>query len=297
MLDCRDLEILSKIIELKSFSKAAEELYLTQPTISGHIIELEKRLGIKLLDRLGKEILPTKAGSLLYNYSKRILKLRAEAEQALEHFKSRFKGKLFIGGSTIPGVYILPSLIEQFNKKHPEISITLKLSDSKGTFKNVLEGTIEIGVIGARIKNNKIEYNKFFDDEIILICSKNHDWTKKDSISLNNLKKESFISRERGSGTRITMEKELQSHHININDFNVVAEMENNEAIKQGVKCGLGVSFISKRAVEDELIKGTLKKVKIRGVKIKRVFYIIRRKGKTLSPLCSLFFNFLSKSS
>jgi len=297
MLDCRDLEILSKIIELKSFSKAAEELYLTQPTISGHIIELEKRLGIKLLDRLGKETLPTKAGSLLYNYSKRILKLRAEAEQALEHFKSRFKGKLFIGGSTIPGVYILPGLIEQFNKKHPEISITLKLSDSKGAFKNVLEGTIEFGVIGARIKNNKIDYNKFFDDEIILICSKNHDWAKKDSISLNNLKKGSFILRERGSGTRITMEKELQSHHININDFNVVAEMENNEAIKQGVKYGLGVSFISKRAVEEELKKGTLKKVKIRGVKIKRVFYLIRRKGKTPSPLCSLFFNFLLKSS
>ena len=114
---------------------------------------------------------------------------------------------------------------------------------------------------------------------------------------MNDIKKEPFISRERGSGTRITMEKELQSHHININDFNIVAEMENNEAIKQGVKYGLGVSFISKRAVVEELQKGSLKKVKIRGVKIKRGFYIIRRKGKTLSPLCSLFFNFLLKSS
>lgn len=297
MIDCRDLEVLVKIIKLKSFTKAAEEMRLTQPTISGHIIDLEKKLGLKLLDRLGKEIHPTKAGLLLYDHARKILKFRDEAEQALEQFKGGLKGDLVVGGSSIPGVYILPVLIEQFQKKYPETSISLKLSDSKGTLDSLLEGNIEMGVIGAKIANNKIEHKKFFDDEIILVCPKDHVWSQKQYISAKELKKEPFISRERGSGTRMTMEKELQLHRINPADLTIVSEMENTEAVKQGAKCGLGISFLSKMAVGDELKQGTLKEVKMKGVKITRSFYVIARKGRIMSPLCSHFYDFLLESS
>ena len=116
MIKCRDFEVLKKIIELKSFSKAADDLRLTQPTLSGHMIDLEKRLGVKLLDRLGKEIRPTKSGMILYEYAKKILRLRDEAEQVLEEFKGGLKGNLVVGGSSIPGVYILPGIIEKFKK-------------------------------------------------------------------------------------------------------------------------------------------------------------------------------------
>jgi DNA-binding transcriptional LysR family regulator len=297
MLRCRDFEILKHIIELKSFSKAADVLHLTQPTLSGHMIDLEGELGVKLLDRLGKEIRPTKAGMILYEYAKKVLKLRDEAEQALEQFKGGLKGNLVVGGSSIPGVYILPGIIEQFKKKFPETSITLKLSDSKGTLESLLEGIIEIGVIGVRITDNKIEYKKFYDDEIILACSKGNSWAEKGSISLNDLKTGPLILRERGSGTRMTTEKALQAHRVNVNEFNVVAEMENAEAVKQGVKCGLGASFVSKRAVEDDLKQGTLREVKVKNLRITRVFYVITRKGGTMSPLCGHFFDFLLKLS
>lgn len=297
MADSRDLEILCRVIELKSFSRAAEELHLTQPTISGHIIDLEKRLGVKLLDRLGKEVLPTKSGSLLYDYGKRILALLDEAKQSLEEFKDSLKGNLLLGGSTIPGAYILPSLMGQFKERYPEVSIVLRVSDSQGIVDEVLDGSIEIGVVGARIGNNKIEYRKFVDDESIFICPKNHRFAKRGSLSLDDLKKEPFILRERGSGTRMAVEKGLRVHNINTGNFNVIAEVETTEAVKQGVKSGLGISFISRRAVQEELKHGTLRELKVNGLEIKRAFYVIKRRGKTMTPLCHLFFNFLIKSS
>jgi DNA-binding transcriptional LysR family regulator len=149
-MDIRRLEIFAKVAELGSFSRAAEALFLTQPTISEHVRALEDELGVQLLDRLGRGATPTRAGQLLLGYARRMLTLSREAHQALERFQGRMSGELVVGGSTIPGEYVLPALIGQFKTKYPDISISLLIGSSRQVSEWLEEGRVEVGVVGAR---------------------------------------------------------------------------------------------------------------------------------------------------
>src|SRR5256884_2066062 len=149
-MDLRRLEVFAKVAELGSFSRAAEALYLTQPTISEHVRALEDELGVQLLDRLGRGATPTRAGQLLLGYARRILGLAREAQQALDQFQGRMSGELVIGGSTIPGEYVLPALIGTFKTKYPDISVSLLIGDSRQVGAWVEQGRAELAVVGAR---------------------------------------------------------------------------------------------------------------------------------------------------
>src|SRR5256714_9685194 len=149
-MDLRRLEIFAKVAELSSFSRAAEALFLTQPTISEHIRALEDELGVQLLDRLGRGATPTRAGRLLLGYARRMLALSREARQALDQFQGRMSGELVVGGSTIPGEYVLPALIGRFKAKYPDISISLLIGSSRQVSEWLEEGRVEVGVVGAR---------------------------------------------------------------------------------------------------------------------------------------------------
>ena len=144
-MDLRRLEVFAKVAELGSFSRAAEALFLTQPTVSEHVRALEDELGVQLLDRLGRGATPTRAGQLLLGYAQRMLALAREAQQALDQFQGRMSGELVVGGSTIPGEYVLPALIGQFKAKYPEISVSLLIGDSRQVSEWVEEGRVEIG--------------------------------------------------------------------------------------------------------------------------------------------------------
>src|SRR3990172_1855834 len=142
-MDLRQLDIFVKIVDLKSFSKAAEAVYLTQPTVSGHIQSLEEELGIKILDRLGREVVPTRAGKVLYDYARRLVALRDEARQALDQLTGRMKGEIVLGGSTIPGEYLMPTMIGRFRDKYPEVTVVLKIGDTTDIVNRVLDGECE----------------------------------------------------------------------------------------------------------------------------------------------------------
>src|SRR3989304_5827963 len=148
-MDARQLEIFVKVVELGSFSKAAEALFLTQPTVSEHIRGLEEELGVRLLDRLGRGAAPTKAGQLLLGYGRRILELHREARQALDQFQGRMSGELVIAASTIPGEYVLPALIGRFKEKYPDIAISLLIGDTQRVVEWVLEGRRGVGEAGG----------------------------------------------------------------------------------------------------------------------------------------------------
>ena len=148
-MDLRQLEIFVKVAELNSFSRAAESLSLTQPTVSEHIRALEDEVGVRLLDRLGRGAAATRAGDLLLGHAGRILASKREAVQALERFQGRMTGELAVGGSTIPGEYVLPALVGRFKDKFPEISISLLIGDSRQVIEWVEEGRVELGVVGA----------------------------------------------------------------------------------------------------------------------------------------------------
>src|SRR6266851_6491364 len=149
-MDLRRLEIFAKVAELGSFSRAAEALFLTQPTVSEHVRALEDELGVQLLDRLGRGATPTHAGRLLLGYARRMLALQREARQALDQFQGRMSGELVVGGSTIPGEYVLPALIGTFKTKYPDISVSLLIGDSRQVTEWVEDGRVELAIVGAR---------------------------------------------------------------------------------------------------------------------------------------------------
>lgn len=289
-MELRHLEIFCKVVELKGFSKAADALYLTQPTISSHIKALEDALQVRLLDRLGREIVPTKAGNILYNYAKEIVRLKKEAKEALDQFIGRMKGNLEIGGSTIPGEYILPSLISEFKKIYPEIIVTLRIGDTKDVTTMVLEGEAEIGVVGAKVEDTHIENREFLKDSLILVAPPSYPVSK---ISIRDFKGIPLVFREKGSGSRKAFEEIIKENGLDKGDLNIVAEMGSTEAVKQAVKSGLGVSILSRLAVQAELAKKTLKEVKVADLSIVRSFYIITHKLRAKSPICQAFLEFL----
>lgn len=289
-MELRHLEIFCKVVELKGFSKAADALHLTQPTISSHIKALEDALQVRLLDRLGREIVPTKAGNILYNYAKEIVRLKKEAKEALDQFIGRMKGNLEIGGSTIPGEYILPSLISEFKKIYPEIIVTLRIGDTKDVATMVLEGEAEIGVVGAKVEDTHIENREFLKDSLILVAPPSYPVSK---ISIRDFKGIPLVFREKGSGSRKAFEEIIKENGLDKGDLNIVAEMGSTEAVKQAVKSGLGVSILSRLAVQAELAKKTLKEVKVADLSIVRSFYIITHKLRAKSPICQAFLEFL----
>jgi len=291
------LEIFCKIIEVGSFSRAAEALHLSQPTLTEHVKSLENYLGSALLDRLGREIIPTRAGELLFTYAKKILNLKVEAEQKIHGLKGVLKGNLFLGASTIPGEYVLPPLIKVFRDKFPDIFIRLDISDTRMVTEDILNNRIELGIVGEKLERTKIEYYKFVKDELILVVSPASSWAEKKSISLENLQEIPFVLREDGSGTRMVMKKTLKDRGFDISHLKVVSMLGSTTAVIQAVKSNVGCSILSRRAVLEELEKGILKYIPIEKIKILRNFYMIFRRGKTKSPLGETFFNFLLDKS
>lgn len=294
-MDLKQLEIFAKIVDLKSFSRAAEAVYLTQPTVSGHIQSLEEELGVKLLDRLGREVSPTKAGKVLYDYAKRIVALRDEARQALDQLMGRMKGEIVVGGSTIPGEYLLPAIIGRFRDKYPEVTVVLKIGDTAEIINKVLEGECEAGIVGSRVDDNRLEYSEFVKDELVLIASSGYPLQKKGSVTAEELIPMPFVMRERGSGSRMTIEKRLLEMGVDPSGINVVAEMGSTEAVKQAVKAGLGVSIVSSVAVTEELRHKTLKVIPFKGKRFLRSFYIVSHRARTVSPIGQVFLDFLKR--
>ena len=287
----RFLDVFCKVFEKRSFSRAADELYLTQPTVSSHIKSLEDEFDVVLFDRLGREVVPTSAGELLYKYASEIERLGKEAREALDQFTGKLRGRLEIGGSTIPGEYLLPDIIGRFRKKCPEITSTLHIGDTREITEMVIEGKVNVGMVGAVIEDRRIENFEYATDELILIASSSYPH---DSISGEDMESLPFILRESGSGSRAAMERAIKKGGISIEQLNIVAEMGSTEAVKTAVKSGLGLSIVSTLAVKDELEKGPLKMVKVKGLPITRKLYVITHAVKSKSPLLQAFLKFIT---
>lgn len=292
-MDLWRLNIFCKVVELRSFSKAASTVYLSQPTVSSHIKDLENHFECKLIDRLGREVVPTKAGQLLYGYAAKMIALKEDTERALAEFQGKIRGHLTIGGSTIPGGYVLPPLLGRFKKAYPDVTVTLTERDTAGIIQDTLEGRVELGIVGAKAGEVQLVQEKFMDDEMCLIVPTGHNWAIRGAVMMDDLEGEPFIMREPGSGTRKSIEQVLDKAGYRPSRLNVVAEMGSTEAVRQAIKAGVGVSILSECAVVDELTSGVLRKVGIEGLSFHRAFYLITHKHRTQSPLCRTFVQFL----
>jgi len=293
--DLRQLEIFRKVVELKSFSRAAERVFLAQASVSERIATLERLVGTKLLNRLGRQVVPTRAGELLYKHAILLLDMKETAALEMEDFLGLKRGEIRVGGSTIPGEYILPRVIGAFHAKYPRISVTITISDTGDIEKRVIEGELDLGVVGSKSSNRILQVRRIWRDDLVLAVSREHPWATKKEVLPEELAGQSFILRERGSGTLQTTKEYLEKMIPGGTDaLHVVARFGSSTAVKEGIKAGVGVSIISSRAVKTELDMGLLKAIKIKDHPMSRSFYLIRDKRRIASPPCQAMLDFLT---
>ncbi len=294
-MDFRQLETFVEVAKLKSFSKAAEKLYITQPTVTNHIQNLEKELGTLLINRLGKTITLTHAGNILYNYAVNILNTCDKAKFDLATYKGKIQGHIQIYSSSVPRNYLLPKIISSFLKFYPDVTFTIGDGDSKNVVSSILDGETDFGILGAKYSSNSLKYINLMDDELLLITPNNDEFPYENYSFIDKevLFKVRFIIREDGSGTRALVEDVLQKSNIPLDKINIIGIIEDSNTIKELVSLGVGVSFFSKRAIKSDLELGRFKAFYIKDLKFIREFYFAYHKNRQLSPLNEKFRDFM----
>jgi DNA-binding transcriptional LysR family regulator len=293
-LDLHKLEVFYWVAELKSFSEAADRLALKQPTVSAHIQELEKTLAGKLFYRIPGKVSLTPLGLLLVEKARDLLAFKRETVAAIEQFHGTLSGELWIGGSNIPGEYLLPQKLGQFIKRYPRVKPILRIGDSAGIVEEVLDGKVEIGFVGFKNADSRLSFDKIWQDEMVLTVSKNHPWSHRKFVQLVDLRSQNFISRERGSGTLDSFRQLMTRKRRSAEDLiHVAMELGSTAAVKEALISGCGVSIMSRTSIRRELADGILVDVPIRGFKMKRDFYEVYYKQRPLSPVSQAFRNFL----
>ena len=293
-MDFKQIEAFVNVVKYKSFSKAADASFLTQPTISTHVNTLEKELGVRLIDRNGKEALPTKQGKILFKYAIHMINTREKAIFSLQSFNKEIDGILEIQASSVPGEYLVPPLITKFRERYPRVKFYLEQSDSNKVEENLMEQKGEIGFIGYMGASN-LMYEKLTDDHMVLITPRNDRFESiaGREILIEDIINEFFVWREQGSATRKEFENKISLMGYNPKQMKVVALMNTMEAIKQAVSNGLGISIISGIAVDcDQSCRGYLT-FEIKDMNLDREFYLVWNKNVALSPTAEAFKTFV----
>lgn len=259
-MNLKQLEAFVHVAEGRSFSKAAKELFLTQPTVSAHIAGLEKELNARLFVRNTKEVKLSEEGKLLYDSAKQIVALQKKIEKTFLENEKKEEHCITIAASTIPAQYLLPEILVKFNEKYPNEQFKVIETDSAKVVEEVLNHSVDIGFTGTVLEKKDCKYIPFYKDELVVIAPNTEKFKKlqQEATDIRWILQESVIMREEGSGTRKEAEKQLRKIGIDIGKLNIVASMENQEAIKKSVENGMGVSIISKLAAEEEMQKGQI---------------------------------------
>jgi len=264
-MDTRQLAAFCEVVDRKSFSQAAERLGVTQPAVSLQVRSLEKRLGTRLLDRSGRRVEPTEAGHRLYRAAQRMLAVEGQLFEELAGDDGALGGELALGASTGPGGTVVPVLLGEFQREHPEVSVALSISDTNRVIEQVAERELELGIVGAAPKHRGVVFEPFFRDEVILVVPPGHRFAG-EQISLEQLRGEPLILMQEGAGVRQVIEDELRRGPIRLRDLDVRLELGLQESVKSAVVAGYGVTFISRSGVEAELAAGTLAAARVKGL-------------------------------
>ena len=276
-----------------SFTAAAADLGVTQAAVSQRIASLEKELRISLFDRRAGKIALSDAGQRLYEYAHQIVGLHEQARRDLIGFHPSVSGDLPIAASSVPGECFLPALLSAFHAEHPQVHVRATVSDSGSVIKDVEKGRASLGLIGQKAEKSILEARPIGRDSLVLIVASGHPWAGRRTIPINALTGEPLIIRESGSGSRCALEKSLERAGTSLADLNVSLELGSNSAIKDAVKRGLGVAFLSRLTVKRELDATELRAVAVRGLCLRRSFYVVYQRRRPLSPAASVFLHFV----
>lgn len=289
-MDFKQIEAFINVAKYKSFSKAAEAIFLSQPTISAHIASLEQELNISLFDRHGKEVRLTHAGSLFLEHAINLVNIRNTAIANLSEYENTISGKLSISSSTTPCRFLLPSLVKSFSNTYPDVTFSIKEDSTRNVIEHILSSESDVGIVGELFSDSRLSFEKICSDRLIVI-SNSSDLPK--TISLDDLLHQKFILREKGSATRNVFEKDLKSKGYSPERLKVFAEVSSLEAVLQFVKSGAGISIVSEMACQDYISTGLIKKHFISGMDISRAIYIVNHNRRTLPPVAKAFYGYV----
>lgn len=279
--------------ELNSFTAAARALTLSQAAVSQRIQALEKVLKAPLFERSGGHLMLTDCGRKLHAYAQRILALHEEAILEITGQQPRLRGELLLGASSVPGHYLLPDLLAAFRERYPHIKVRAHLSDTQQVLQSVEQGHVHLGLVGGRSDNAHLEFRSFASDTLVLAVPAKHPWARRKQVSLAALMDEPLILREPGSGSRSCLEQAMTAAKKSPRDLNVALELGSNEAIKEAVLRGLGVAFLSSRAIVKELEAGQLRALRIAGLTLERDVFVVADRRRALPIPAQQFLDFL----
>lgn len=294
-MDIRQIETFVEVVRLESFSKAAEKLFITQPTVSNHITALEKEVGSELIDRSGRLFRITPTGQILYEHAEKIIDQINNAKYEIDAYDQGLQGKISILSSSIPREYILPDLIKSFLEEHPKISFSLQGSDSKEAIKRILTYENDFAIVGKMNDNPKLDFVKLVKDTSVLIVpnDKFENLENGDTVKFEDILDESFILREYGSASLETIINAIYQSSKDARKLRIVGTCDDNEAIKSLVSKGVGLSFMNKIAIERDIKEKRFKYLNIKGMDFSRDFYFLYHREKPLSPLGKRFKEFV----
>jgi DNA-binding transcriptional LysR family regulator len=291
-MDTRQLAAFCAVVERRSFSQAAERLGVTQPAVSLQVRSLEERLGQQLLDRSGRRVEPTEAGTRLYRNAQRLLQLE---EQLLEDVAAAdgggLTGTLALGASTGPGAHLVPLLLCEFQRGHEQLRVSLSIWDTHAVSERVAEREVELGIVGARRRHRSLVFEPLARDEIVLAVPPGHP-AAGGSLALADLDAETLIVMQEGAGVRQVVEEQLRRAGLKLRTLGSNLELGLQESVKSAVAAGYGVAFISRTAIEGELAAGTLAAARVTGIELSRQLYVVRAKGRPPSRAAEAFLEF-----
>lgn len=291
MFNLRQLKAFVTVVDYKSFTRAAKALFMTQPAISAQIKALEERLDVQLMERNDKNVVLTEEGQIFYDEAKKILSIFDGFIDTMDEIKGIRRGKLCIGASTIPGEYIIPRMLGDFARKYPGLQLSIKISDTGYVVEQLLKRTVDLGFIGAPIKNDMIELEAFVDDELVIIAPPMESG-KDITLTGPELLKYKFILREAESGTRMVFYDQLKKLNCNPEEIKVAMELGSTRAVISAVESGLGISVVSRYAAEDALTLGKVSQIHIENLSMVRALYLAWNKYKYQSQPIKAFLDF-----
>jgi len=287
----RSLQVFDAVARLKSFTRAAEEIHMTQPAVTFQVRKIEEHFGTRLFDRKHNRIDLTEAGERVDGYCKRILALHAEMEATVREFTGDMAGLMVLGASTTIADYVLPSVLAGFKKRRPEVVVRLLVSNTEGIIRMVEDSEIDLGIVEAPVDNQSLVVRRLRRDYLVVVVPPGHPLAERNSVPVQEIIDHPFIAREEGSGTRDVIAGSLAEAGITLDDLDVVVELGSPEAIKGAVAAGLGITVISAATLANELQLGTLVAVRL-DPQIERPFSFVHRKQRSRVPAVEEFIEF-----
>ncbi len=292
-MNFKQLEAFVRVAEMQSFTRAARQMFMSQPAISFQIKALEEHLQVSLFRRDEKKVLLTEAGRLLLPEARQMLGHYKKIKAGLESLQGLETGRLSVGAGTIPGEYLLPTFIGRFRKEHPGVKVKMRIAGSGDVINWIKEREIDLGVVGSAVEGDNLELVPWLDDELVLVVPAGHHRAGK-LIDIAELTGERYILREEGSGTRHSIAGILGQNGLALEELEVEMELGSTRAVLSAVQAGLGVGFVSRWAACEALAAGKIGEAKIAGVNMIRKLYIVRYTPGISNYAADAFFAFLS---